>query len=138
MDARPALLGLIVLGGCPQPGEAEEGFHVSFSFPADGEEAFAETPVRLGFSDPIDSDTCGRPTWFLAALGLDGRIAWEVPFLVESMAEANTFELAHEGLTVGFDHVLTVQGGEEGCLSAAGDPVAPFSITFPVVERPEG
>jgi len=102
-------------------------------------------PTQLGWQRP-GAPGCGGPraaarpgpaNWTLSAVGLAGRAAWQVPYPTESRSGANSFELVHDGLTAGMDHVLTVQGGESGCLSAAGDLVEPFSITFPVVERPE-
>jgi hypothetical protein len=125
------------VAGCPEP-EADDPFHVTFSFPADGEEVFPETPVRLGFSEAIDPDTCGRPSWYIAALGETGVVAWFEEFTIEDMAEeAHSYELIHDGLTPGLVHAVTVQGGSSGCTSAAGEAIAPFTATFSVVERPD-
>ncbi len=137
MDARPALLGLIGLAACEVPADEAAPFRVSFSFPADGEESWPETPVRLGFSAPIDADTCGRATFHLGALGLGERIAYDVPYRTEVLADENSYELVHDGLIAGLDHALVVQGGDAGCLSATGEPLEPFASVFPVVERPE-
>ncbi len=132
MGARRALLLLILLGGC-EP-EVAVPFEVIYARPDQGEFAGPATRVELGFSYPIDRARCDASTLHLAALDpATQRIAWLADYSVEATEGRNRVELVHEGLITGYDYLLTVQTGPEGCLSVAGQPLEPFGITFPVV-----
>lgn len=132
MGARRALLLLILLAGC-EPEEVEP-FEVIYAQPEQGEFAGPATRVELGFSFPIDQALCDEATLHLAALDpATQRIAWFADYTVEPTDGRNRVELVHEGLVTGYDYLLTVQTGPQGCLSAAGMQLQPFGVTFPVV-----
>lgn len=127
-------IGLVALSGCPPESDAEL-FHVTFSFPADGEDAFPETPVRVGFSSPLDRQACDADAIVLGALDAEGRMIHRIAYTLADGDEPESYELAHLGLLSGYAHALVVQGGEAGCLSAGGARIEPFAIVFEVVPR---
>lgn len=126
-----------LLVACTGEEEAPPPFQVTFTYPVDGQESYNNTPVRIGFSDTLDKETCGRQALHFAALRADGRVAFYVPYTLVEDDEDNTFELLHDTLLENLTYTLAVQGGELGCLSVGGEPVVPYAITFPVVPRPE-
>ena len=125
------ILAALWASGCEQaPGE---GFHVTVAFPSDGDEAFPETPVRVGFSDAVDEEAC-EPAIQLAAV-VDDEVVELVAFTLRDGDDPDTYELEHDPLVAGLEHVLTVETGAHGCVSASGERLAPFASRFEVVER---
>jgi hypothetical protein len=122
----------LLLAACA---ELPEPFHVTLSFPADGDDAFPETPVRIGFSEAIDRDAC-LPAIALVAVDDAGSVAWPVPFELTDGDDPDAFDLEHDPFVAQIDHALTVASGPSGCVSATGLPLEPFAATFHVLERP--
>lgn len=121
-----------MLGGCADP---VEGFRVVFSSPQQGQAVPPSSTVSVGFSEAVDRTACNVGTLHLAALEQDDTIAWfEEVAIEESSAGEFRLELVHDDLIVDLDYVLAVQAGPEGCLSALGETLAPFEVTFTVKE----
>ena len=122
--------------GC-DPAASEAPFEVVYAAPEDGEVAYPQSLIEIGFSRAADPDTCDARTLVLAALADDDRVAWvmEGVEVVPSEFEEHRWELVHGEMTTGMNWAVVVQSGPNGCLSAYGEPVAPFSVRFPVSER---
>lgn len=132
---RAVAVASLLLSGCDQLLPSRT-FEVTFSTPADGDITFPATKVRIGFSQEIDREKCANAL-SLVAIGDDPRVAWTIPFTLQAWPDkANGWELVHDDdLVVGFDHVLTIETGDSGCVSAHGDPITPFAAQFSVEQQ---
>lgn len=119
------------------PAASEQVFEVVFSNPEDGEVAYPQSLIEVGFSRAVDPETCDSRTLLLAALADDDRVAWVMDGVevVPSDFEEHRWELVHPEMTPGLNWAVVVQSGPNGCLSAYGEPVVPFNVRFPVSER---
>jgi hypothetical protein len=124
-------LGLVLFGACGPPPPTFEVLAVE---PERGAIAGPGAVVRLTFTEAVDPSTCTPETVWLGRLAPDGRVSL-APGLEVEVDPEERIRLLHEDLVPGTWRVA-VQTGVDGCLSRAGDAVAPFASDFEV--RPGG
>lgn len=131
---------LMLLVACAKPEAVDSGydFSVVSGTPADGatDATQMEFPT-LTFSAPADPTTCAPGVIRLDAITRDpasgdATVDFEVDITVGWTAE-DTAQIGHTApLPRGWTYAVTVRGGEGGCLSSAGSPMAGFFSTFAV------
>ncbi len=128
---------LLALVGCtPVDSLPDPGFVIVGVSPDEDAADVVEAHIpELRFSDPIDPALCTPETLRLDAVHADESVAFAVALAVVSKDEGYRVQLTHDApLPTGWTYRLSARGGDDGCQSLDGLPLAPFASAFTVVE----
>ena len=133
MGARVAIpVAFALVSSCLR--QAPEPFAIDGSSPQEGEVIPPQETIWVQFNDSVDPDTCTEDTVHLVPLYDSGRAGPAAHTGFSPLGEQR-WEVLHDGLVDGATYLLTVQTGDGGCTSWAGEPVQPFAVQFDVEAR---
>jgi len=128
---------LLALAACtPVEALPDPGFVIVGVSPEEDAADVVEAHIpELRFSDPIDPALCTPETLRIDAVHDDETVAFAVALAVVSKDEGYRVQLTHDApLPTGWTYRLSARGGDDGCQSVDGLPLAPFASAFTVVE----